>query len=178
MEPERENSTMKNHLYDVRTFGLAAVVAVVVTMTLPWFTVSAPLLGTVSVSGFKVGGDGYVYLGFAVLVAVAAFFRRRILTGVGLGLLALGLVWEYVYALISLAGTSGDDDFKVTVSVSPGIGLILGLIIAGVSAAWLLVGLRPCKASVWSDEHDDLLVCDLPGKGHVGHRDVLGRAEF
>ena len=45
-------------LKDIRTVGIGAIALIALAMALPWIVVSAPLIGSISLSGYKSGGDG------------------------------------------------------------------------------------------------------------------------
>lgn len=137
---------MKNiDLKDVRVAGVATMVLMALAMALPWVTVTAPFLGSISVTGYKVGGDGWIFLGAVAMTGVAAFLRLRRTAGwLGLGL-ALGLIGDYAYNVISVkhemnAGTDNEfaDALMGAVSIAPGIGLVLAVLIAGVLATYAL----------------------------------------
>lgn len=144
---ERTQQTARSHdLKDIRTVGIGAIALIALAMALPWIVVSAPLIGSISVSGYKSGGDGWVFLGVAVLTALVAFQRYAKATGwLAVGL-AVGLIGEYAYNAVSvkneMQADASDNEFAKAladaVSVQPGFGLILGVLIAGALAAYAL----------------------------------------
>jgi hypothetical protein len=125
------------------TVMLAAAAGVGVGCFLPWITVTAPFVGTISRSGVDDGGDGIVFLGVAAALAAVAFRsrstppNRRAKFGALALIVLLGVLTMYEFGSISSrfadAKTASD-----LISTSYGAGLILvalSVIVAG--AGWL-----------------------------------------
>lgn len=138
------NGNKQNLVNDLRIVGVGSMVLMALAMALPWVTVSMPLMGSIGVSGYKSGGDGWLFLAVVVATGVFAFLRYRRTTGYLSAVLILGLIGEYVYAAVSIKGEmSGEtDEFSKaladSVSIQPGMGLILGVLIAGALATYAL----------------------------------------
>ncbi|WP_143235327.1 hypothetical protein [Paractinoplanes atraurantiacus] len=141
---------------------LAAGVAAVVGSLLPWASISAPILGTVSVSGTD-GADGWITLVLGLVLAAGAGLRIRgprlpslatIVTNVVAIGSALALFIIGVWKIVDLRSTenelrdslsSGPDDpfgigdaFSNAVQVHLGAGLVL-ITAAGLAGAVAMV---------------------------------------
>lgn len=131
-----------------RNIGLIAAGLLALTTALPWFSVNIPLFGSYSVNGFgsdRGPGDGIVFVIVCGALALTAWHGKVRASSVVAGLIAVGYIGEYIYAMITVAAAkdeaakSGDiaADLADAATVSPGIGLILGVMIAGAACVWL-----------------------------------------
>jgi hypothetical protein len=135
---------------------LGAGVAIVLASFMPWGSITAPIVGTRTVSGTE-GSDGWITAGVGVFIAVFAGLRlRRQLSGTAgaaVGALAalggLGVAGVAVWKIVDLQSkiaelkaemTRESDEFGIAaamadaVQAQPGVGLYL-LIAAGVVTA-------------------------------------------
>lgn len=116
-------------------FGGAAAVAV--GCFLPWVKASAPLMGSITVSGVDNGGDGTIFLVLAAVLAAVVYraqgapSRAKQLAAAGLvGIIGAGLLFEANSVSDRLAAAAAASDL---ISTSYGSGLVL--MGAGVIAA-------------------------------------------
>ncbi len=108
---------------------------------LPWATITAPFIGTISKTGIQ--GDGQVFLLLvAVVVAVTFSFAQRVPANIGVRrwtiaamLVALGIATTIDVVDISsrFSDRPTDEDFPVIVSIGAGMWLVgIGVIVAAV----------------------------------------------
>lgn len=125
---------------NTKTLGIIGAAAMGVGAFLPWASITAAFVGTISKSGID-GGDGWGFVVFAVLVAVGAVnglpWMPAIFGGLGL---ALG-----IYEAVDINNRIGDVADLATAS----IGLGLWLCIAG-SVAAIVAGVLAANAAVAS----------------------------
>lgn len=148
-EPAADNSVGTGpSLYDPRVAGLPTAVVVALSVFLPWFSLSGPLVGTITVSGIHHGADGWVTLLLAVVLAILAWTRRRLGTPIMAGVIGVGYILEYANGSADVSAAKSDaarggGEFGAAIikaiSVSPGIGLILGCLLALACAGWLFI---------------------------------------
>jgi hypothetical protein len=129
---------------DTRIVGIAAMVLIALAMALPWVTVSMPLMGSISVNAYKAGSDGWIFLGAVAVTGVFAYFRKTKVVGWSGVVLAVAVIADYVYNVAQVKHEMGKetDEFSKAladaVSINPGIGLILSVLIAGGLAGYAL----------------------------------------
>ena len=92
---------------DPRVLGIGGAVLLALTSLLPWFTLNIPLVGAISVSGFKdpegFRPDGIVAVALATGIGLAVWKGGAPLLGTILaGVFLVGCIGEYAYAVVSL----------------------------------------------------------------------------
>ena len=130
---------MDSNLHKQRMYLLIIAGAALISLFLPWFSVSAGGFGSISRNGLN--SWGLLALVGVGVVAAACFMGNRTMTlddnGKKMALAGFGLIAGgaliYMIRVMTVGGTYG-------VKASPGFGLFIGLI-AGVVGLLLLLGL-------------------------------------
>ena len=147
---------MNINFKDPRVLGIGGAVLLALTSLLPWFTLNVPLLGALSVSGFKdpegFRPDGIVAVALAAGIAFAAWKGKTLLGTILSVAFLMGCIGEYVYAMTTLQSAKdemGGGEFGKAIAdaitLSPGIGLILGALVAVVLAVSGVLTYRASK---------------------------------
>lgn len=127
----------------LRLYGPPA--AALIGLFLPWATVSAPIIGNISITGDQT--DGFLLvLGLAAAVAGFAYLGRtrdRLLAAGGLAVVSLYALWYINDILSQMKAELAGNIFAAAVNVSLGIGLYI--LVAGALAATYF-GYRDYKA--------------------------------
>jgi hypothetical protein len=107
---------------------------------LPWLTVTAPLVGTISRSGMDGGGDGTITLALGcitILLAVVGFtakpklLRLSILTGAVAGIVAVAAYQQVQDRIAKAQEAAGEVAGMLSASVGAGIwALLIGAVLA------------------------------------------------
>lgn len=121
----------KFNVRDIRTVGFGFAVTMLALGALPWVTITAPFIGSVSANAWST--NGIIAMLALPVVLVPAWFRRRVLTGVAV------LVWMFTNLCV-LGYTINDVTEGSEGMVAPGLGsgfILSGLVTVAV-AAWLL----------------------------------------
>ena len=132
---------------------MGAGFALVLAAFMPWISVTAPLLGTMTRAGTDGGGDGWIVVGLGIVVIVAGALMQRNDTAIikvlaavlgvgagGVGILDLVEVNRRAAEARDAFTADGDDPFGIgsafasATSINPGFGLYL-TVGAGLAAA-------------------------------------------
>lgn len=117
----------------MKNVGLVAAAAMAVGAFLPWAKITAPFIGTVTRSGIE-GGDGWFFVGVAVLAAVCANSESKTPLAV-LGALAAAFS---VYEIVDVNNRIADVDSSIaTASVGVGLWLCAAGAAATVAASFM-----------------------------------------
>jgi hypothetical protein len=139
---------------------LGAGVAAIIGSYLPWASISAPIIGTMTVSGID-GGDGWITAGLGILLILYGTLALRRQPHVALGaaaaLAGIGAagvgVWDVINLRMRIADAKAemaaapDDDFGIgaamaeAVQAHVGVGLWLVIAAGAVAAGAAMVGL-------------------------------------
>jgi hypothetical protein len=133
---------MKNYLENTRHVGWTASGLLVVAVLLSWYTVSGPIIGTMSFAGIQTD-DGKLALCLALALGVVAIFANRTWLGI-CGVLA-GVYYGYeVYRVTTVGGVDSgasklEQSFQKAFTVDIGFGIYLGLLVGLALIGWGLV---------------------------------------
>lgn len=117
----------------------APPILAIIASSLTWASVSAPIVGTVSISGFATD-IGYLLSLFALVTMAAVYTKRVKARLIASGLAAASTVIGFLYLASTMSSGSGE----VMVQTSYGMGLYLAI---AASAAMLYIAYQNYSAS-------------------------------